>query len=73
MRLSKAEMRVLAQFWKRGTSSVRAVLEPSRYLLVCGRFAGIGRLCCALLCQLQRAPLGKSLKLLNHSLGLPLS
>jgi BlaI family penicillinase repressor len=27
MRLTKAEMRVLEQFWKRGTSSVRAVLE----------------------------------------------
>jgi BlaI family transcriptional regulator, penicillinase repressor len=27
MRLSKAEMRVLEQFWKRGTSSVREVLE----------------------------------------------
>jgi hypothetical protein len=47
MRLSKAEMRVLEQFWKRGTSSVREVLEPSRYLLECGRFAGMGR---ALLC-----------------------
>lgn len=27
MRLSKAEMRVLEQFWKHGTSSVREVLE----------------------------------------------
>jgi len=27
MRLSKAQMRVLEQFWKRGTSSVREVLE----------------------------------------------
>jgi BlaI family transcriptional regulator, penicillinase repressor len=27
MRLSRAEMRVLEQFWKRGTSSVREVLE----------------------------------------------